>query len=277
VKIIRVFPRYTSFTPIDDYAFVGDPPLIRPKADEVHVSVTFTWDKKEAERLKLAWGQYYPVVKIGGPAYSSPCYDFIPGRYISYGITFTSRGCNNRCGYCEAWKREGKLCEIEDFAPGLIVQDNNLLQCSIGHIGRVMAMLKKQNLVTFSGGFEARLLTDNINSYLKDLDIYQLFLSCDTDRDFIPLEKALKKLEWRGRDKYGLLKGIRCYVLLAYDGETMEQGIRRLERVYEAGALPFAQLYQPVDKWINYSKEWRDLARTWSRPAATKSLMELMK
>ena len=162
-------------TPRDDYAFIGNPPLIRPKADEIHISVTFTWDIKEAERLKLAWGQYYPVVKIGGPAYSSPCHGFIPGRYISYGITFTSRGCNNRCGYCEAWKREGKLYEIEDFEPGLIVQDNNLLQCSHGHIERVMAMLKKQRHVVLSGGFDARLLTDNINSYLKDLAIYQLY------------------------------------------------------------------------------------------------------
>ena len=33
MKIIRVFPRKTHMTPTDPYAFVGDPPLWRPKAD----------------------------------------------------------------------------------------------------------------------------------------------------------------------------------------------------------------------------------------------------
>ena len=68
MNIIRVFPRKTSMTPDDDYAFVGDPPLWRPKADEVHVSVCFTWDIEEGHRLQEAWSQHYPAVKLGGPA-----------------------------------------------------------------------------------------------------------------------------------------------------------------------------------------------------------------
>ena len=64
--IIRVFPRRTSYTPTDKYAFIGDPPMFRPDADEVHISCTFTWDKANAERLRDAWGQYYPVVTLGG-------------------------------------------------------------------------------------------------------------------------------------------------------------------------------------------------------------------
>jgi len=115
MRIIRVFPRRTGWTPIDDYAFVGYPPMMRPEADEVHISVAFTWDIEKADRLKLAWGQYYPVVKVGGPAYSSLCDGFTPGMYISHGVTFTSRGCNNRCGYCLAWQREGRIREMENF------------------------------------------------------------------------------------------------------------------------------------------------------------------
>lgn len=273
MKILRVFPRRTSFTPADDLAFIGDPPLDRPNVDEVHISVTFTWDMMKAERLKLAWAQYYPVVKIGGPAYSSPCDGFIPGQYVDYGVTFTSRGCNRRCSYCLVWRREGRLHELDSFAPGFIVQDNNLLQCSPKHIYQVMKMLEEQKLVTFSGGLDAYLMTDVIIDYLQKLDIYQLFFSCDTDNDLPALKKALGKLEWLGRDKYGLLKHARCYVLLAFGGDTIEQGTKRLEKVYEAGALPFAQLYQPPDYYINYPKEWKNLARTWSRPAATKAFM----
>ena len=51
MRIVRVFPRRTSATPTDDLAFVGDPPLFLPEADEVHVSCTFTWDRAEARRL----------------------------------------------------------------------------------------------------------------------------------------------------------------------------------------------------------------------------------
>ena len=68
MNVIRVFPRRTALTPTDDMAFVGDPPMMRPEADEVHVSCTFTWDKAKAFRLYEAWGQYYPDVRIGGPA-----------------------------------------------------------------------------------------------------------------------------------------------------------------------------------------------------------------
>lgn len=272
MRIIRVFPKRTSFTPNDDFAFVGDPPADSPEADEVHISCAFTWDMDEAERLAAAWSLRYAVVKIGGPAYSSPCNHFVPGRYIIEGVTFTSYGCNWQCPPCLAWRREGKLREIRDFAPGFIVQDNNLLQCSPGHIDRVMKMLEGQRLVVLSGGLATRLLTDRIADHLKKLDIYQLFLACDTNDDLPALRKALSKLEWLGRDKYGLIKHVRCYVLLAYNGETMGQGLRRLEQVYEAGALPFAQLYQPPDRYIGYSREWKAMARTWSRPAATKSL-----
>lgn len=272
MKIIRVFPRQTSFTPADDYAFIGDPPMMRPDVDEVHISCAFTWDKTKAERLVEAWNQYYPIVKLGGPAYGSPCNGFIPGLYISEGVTFTSYGCNSRCPPCLVWRREGKLKENPDFPPGCIVQDNNLLQCSRQHIELVLAMLKQQKLVSFSGGLESTRVSDWFVEELKKLDILQLFLACDTNRDLPALRKALSKLEWLGRDKHGLLKTVRCYVLLAFEGETMEQCETRLRAVYELGALPFAQLYQPPERYIKYSKEWRDFARCWSRPAITKAL-----
>ena len=134
MKILRVFPRRTSHTPIDDLTFIGDPPMMRPAADEVHISVCFTWDRKYSERLEKAWRQYYPVVKTGGPAYDDPCLYFTPGRYIKQGVTFTSRGCNNQCPPCEAWRREGPLREDKNFPPGWIIQDNNLFQCSKDHI-----------------------------------------------------------------------------------------------------------------------------------------------
>ena len=55
MKIIRVFPKRTSYTPADDYVFIGMPPMkpFIPEHDEVHISCTFTWDKEYCEELPL--------------------------------------------------------------------------------------------------------------------------------------------------------------------------------------------------------------------------------
>lgn len=267
VKIIRVFPRRTNMTPKDDFVFIGDPPMFRPKADEVHISISFTWDIDEGFRLAQAWHRYYPIVGIGGPALRSIASTFQPGLYIKRGVTFTSRGCNNRCPWCLVPDREGKIKELPVML-GFLIQDNNLLQCSKIHIQRVFQMLRTQRKIQFTGGLDSRLLTDDIADDLHSLRISQLFLSCDTKEAINPLRKAIARLRGLSRDK------LRCYVLLAFSGETISDATERLEMVWEAGAMPFAQLYQPpTEKRIEYSKEWRDLARIFSRPAATKAYM----
>lgn len=51
-KIARVFPRKTKATPDDDLCFFGPPPLLNmPEVDEVHISVTFTYDKPIAQEM----------------------------------------------------------------------------------------------------------------------------------------------------------------------------------------------------------------------------------
>lgn len=261
-QIIRVFPRYTSYTPKDDYVFIGDPPLIRPEADEVHVSVCFTWDTKEGKRLQKAWAEYYPIVKIGGPAYGNISTGFIPGRYVKYGVTFTTRGCNNHCSFCLVPEWEGKLIEIENFAPGHIVQDNNLLQASRQHIGRVFEMLRKQTKpITFSGGLQASLIDDWFVEQLRTIRLDSLFLAADTVAALKPLEKAIKILSFLGR------RQIQVYTMIGLR-ETIVQAEERLQAIWDLGGMPFAQLYQPSDKRVEYSQEWKSLRRTWSRPAA---------
>ncbi len=268
MRIIRVFPRRTNLTPRDVYAFVGDPPMMRPEANEVHVSCTFTWDKPEAERLVNAWQQYYQTVKLGGPAYGSTLTDFQSGKYIAPGVTFTSRGCNNKCPWCLVPPREGRLTAELDFAPGTIIQDNNLLQCPRDHIERVFEMLRYQDKpITFSGGIDARLVNEWFADELRTVPIDQIFLACDTTQAITALRRAVS-LIGLPRDK------VRCYVLLKFNPEeTIDRATARMIDVWEAGVMPFAQLYQPPDKWLDYPAKWKHFARTWSRPAATKAFM----
>lgn len=266
MRIIRVFPRRTAMMPDDEYAFCGDPPMLRPDADEVHISCTFTWDIARAHRLALAWAQYYPV-RLGGPAFKSKSNGFTPGLYAKRGVTFTSRGCNNHCPWCLVPEFEGKLREIE-IKPGNIVQDNNLLQCSQAHITKVVDMLRHQHQVAFRGGLDTRLLTDSIADDLRSLRINQIFFAADTKDAIKSLEKAKHKLTGFTRNQ------LRCYVLLAFNNETISEAEERLQAVWDLGSMPFAQLFQPPDHHIEYSHEWRALARTWSRPAAMKAIAQ---
>ena len=89
--VARVFPRKTNASP-DDYLAFFDVPDDEINVDEVHVSVTFTYDIPKAEILAEAWEKIAPVT-IGGPAYLDFAGDFTPGMYLKKGYVITSRGC----------------------------------------------------------------------------------------------------------------------------------------------------------------------------------------
>ena len=134
MRLIRVFPRKTKATPVDDCAYYGEPDLFA-EADAVHISVAFTWDKPRAEALAEDWRHVAPVT-VGGVAYGDPGADFVPGKYIKHGYTFTSRGCPRRCWFCSVWKRdpEPRLLPIQD---GWNILDDNLLACPEDHVRAV--------------------------------------------------------------------------------------------------------------------------------------------
>ena len=68
IPILRVFPRKTNATPEDEYVAIGTPGLFIPdNILAIHISVAFTWDLIEADKLADAWSRYCNV-KIGGPA-----------------------------------------------------------------------------------------------------------------------------------------------------------------------------------------------------------------
>ena len=50
LRLIRISPRKTRATPTDALAWFGPPDRLA-EADEVHVSVAFTYDKQWAEHL----------------------------------------------------------------------------------------------------------------------------------------------------------------------------------------------------------------------------------
>lgn len=265
MTILRVFPRRTSCTPNDVHAVVGDVPLFLPDdIDEVHISVTFSWDLPEAERLARAYSRIAPV-KIGGPATGESGGGFVPGMYLKQGCTITSRGCNNHCWFCLVPRREGKLKELP-IQPGNNVLDNNLLACSEQHIRAVFEMLKTQRDVTLTGGLEAKILKPWHVELLADAKVKEAFFAYDTPDDLPPLIEAAKML--KAADSWYRWRKCGCYVLIGYSGDTIEKAEERLVTTLKLGYMPFAMFYRDPDGKNIKTKEWAQFQRSWTRPAA---------
>jgi hypothetical protein len=267
MNLIRVFPRITKATPRDDLAYFG-PPDMFSRADEVHVSVAFTYDIPAAERLARQWERVAPV-KVGGVAYGDPGADFIPGRYIREGYTFTSRGCPRRCWFCSVWKRDPvpRLLPILD---AWNILDDNLLACPEPHVRAVFAMLARQKRrVEFTGGLEALALQDYQVELLAALKPRpNCFFAYDPGDAFETLQSAGRRLLEAGFTAQS--HRLRCYVLIGYPKDTFDKAEKRLKEVMGVGFTPMAMLWRPetpsAQKWAP-SADWRAFQRRWARPS----------
>lgn len=255
-------------SPLDKDAYFNKPDLFTPNYDEIHISVSFSWDIEKARWLKEQWGYIAPV-KIGGPSIDGePTNGFKAGVYLKKGTTITSRGCPNHCPWC--FVRRG-LIELDNFPEGNVIQDNNLLACSDDHLNKVFQMLSHQKRIDFCGGLEPSRITDKIIDKLRGLSVYQLWLSYDQADAEKPLTKAIEKLK-----KHFRRNQIRCYVLIGFYGDDLESAEARLKKALDLGALPFAMRYRaPKTEWkdsfLFNAREWNLLARKWTRPAIMKT------
>lgn len=271
MRLIRVFPRRTKATPNDDLARFGLPDLF-DEADEVHVSVTFTYDRAIAEQLAEAWRPVAPV-KIGGVAYGDTSLEFIPGRYVRDGYTVTTRGCPRRCWFCDVWKKWPTV-NVLPIYPGWNILDDNLLAAPRPHVEAVFQMLRRydrKRQVEFTGGLEALSLQDYQVELLASLRPRpNMFFAYDPGDAFETLESAASRLLAAGFTRAS--HRMRCYVLIGYPKDTFEAAEQRLQQMVSIGFTPFAMLWKPDDNIKSQEKwrpkpEWRHFQRRWARPA----------
>jgi hypothetical protein len=250
-------------TPTDDLCFFAEPPFFIPDHDEIHVSVTFSWDIPRAKYLAYQWGEIGKV-SIGGPALNTVGGEFTQGRYLKNGYIITSRGCPNKCWFCNVWKREGGIKELE-IKNGWNVLDDNLLACSPLHIQNVFAMLGEQKeRPTFTGGLEAKLLTQQISDRLYLLKPKRIYFAYDTDDDKEPLCCATKTLALSGFKFHPSSHVVSCYCLIGHPKDTFSMAESRLQFVSSLGIMPYAMLYRDGKGLANPT--WRKFQREWCRP-----------
>lgn len=269
MKIIRVFPRKTNATPDDENVRFAEPGAL-DGADEVHVSVTWTWDRERGEKLAEAWRAVTKRVSVGGPAYDDPGGEFTPGLYVKHGYTITSRGCPNHCWFCSVPKREGAIRELQ-IKDGYNILDSNLLACSEKHINAVFDMLARQpERPKFTGGLEAARMTPKIAERLAKLKPSSAYFAYDTPDDYEPLAAASKMLNAAGITGRG--RNFFVYVLIGYKNDTFEKAERRLVSVLHLGLLPMAMLYNRAEGRVD-ALNWKRLQREWANKIIVGSKM----
>lgn len=275
--IIRVFPRRTESTPVDELVFFDGPPLWDVGDYEVHVSCTFTWDQDRAYILARQWCHAgYRFVSVSGPAFDDRGGEFVPGRYLKQGIVITSRGCNNNCGFCKVPRREGDIRELE-IKDGWDLQDNNILQCSEGHIRGVFEMLDRQDRrdskgkrlgVKFTGGLEAAELKDwhvRLIAALKPKPEI-LYFAYDHPANLDPLIEAAKKMRAIGFNN----QRVGCYVLIGWRDDTIDKAQDRLQQVVDLDMMPFAMLY--ADEHKPADPDWKAFQRSYAKPQIVRGI-----
>jgi hypothetical protein len=264
MKIIRVFPQQTQATPTDEGVVINREPGLFDEADQVHISVAFTWDIPRAEYLYNAW-KYVGTIKMGGPAFNEVGGEFEPEMYLKKGYVITSRGCPNKCWFCQVWKRENGIKELK-INEGYNLLDDNLLACSEKHIKEVFTMLRMQKEpILFTGGIEAKLLKEWHVDWLNMLRIKRIYCAYDTPDDYEPLVEAGKLL-----NRINITMENRkaaCYVLIGYPNDTMDKALKRIHQTIAAGFFPFAMLWRNSNG--HYDQEWKQFQRLWANAVIT--------
>jgi hypothetical protein len=265
---LRVFPRRTRATPVDAGVRIGEPGLFDTDVESVAVSVTFTWDIPEAERIAALWDERAPTT-IGGPAVGTVGGEFEPGRFLRHGYTITSRGCPECCWFCGAWKRDGATVRELPIRDGWNVLDDNLLACSEPHIRAVFAMLARQSRrVEFTGGLHAaRLRPWHVDLLAGLRPRPAIWLAYDEELDLQPLREACRMLLAAGWTAES--HRLRAYVLCGYPGDTQASAEGRMRTAIAAGATPMAMVYRGKDGVE--AAGWHAWARQWIRPACIHS------
>ena len=276
----------------DEVRFVrGLQMVTRFVPDEIKVTSLFTWAWHPVWEAIGFYRALFPKAKISlGGIYASlapdharesradevttglireaedlmPDYDLVPewhtGRAAS--IVFSHRGCIRSCGFCAVPALEGKPFQVRPTTrvshlvhekhKRVILWDNNILGES--HWRDVFAELKELNAeVDFNQGLDARLTTEEVAGWLRDLRAPTIRFAYD----FLTMREHIKRavMLFRGN---GLnerrFRHISCYVLFNYK-DTPNDLFERVRDLLQWGVAAYPMRYQPLNGTHAFDKD----------------------
>jgi len=264
--------------------------------DRIYVTSLFTWAWRQVHDAVNFYKKYYPDAQVwlGGlyaslrPKHAKTCEpdrvfeglfssaeelmpdyellnDYMPEWDGS--IIFSSRGCNNNCGFCSVPILEGKINSTKKSIRHLIWSkytriifwDNNFLQSP----GRdsILDELEDFGLkVDFNQGLDACLITEKIAGRLANLNLdsgrsgVKIRLAYDLSHKGPSVKRAIERLNAAG------IKGrkIMVYTLFNYE-ETPEDFLARVRDILHWGVGCYPMRYEPIvglDKNRYISEKW---------------------
>lgn len=187
-----------------------------------------------------------------------PDYSIYPK--CKHAIGFLTRGCIRRCPWCIVPKKEGLIRPYRTWrevkrpdSRDIVFMDNNVLACEWGR-EQIKDMGGQDVRVDFNQGLDARLIDDKVAGLLARLKwIRFIRMSADTDAMLDVVLTAIDRLQAYGVKPYRVF----VYVLV----QDIESAERRVIRLREIGANPFAQPYRDFSTNAEPPLEQRQLAR----------------
>lgn len=248
-------------------------PMFSGHMDKVYMSKVFTFtpdyeyciDADQIERggtgYKLYGKNLLPEIE-----HIIPDYSIYP--HVDYAIGFLTRGCIRKCPWCVVPKKEGKLCDYDNWqhikrpdSNKIVFMDNNVLASSYG-ISQIEEMAFDGDVkIDFNQGLDARLINEDVAKILSKVKwIRYLRLACDT-KDMLPIiQNAVEKLKSFGFPTSKIF----VYVLI----QDVEDAHYRIVELAKLGTQPFAQPYIDFSGNKKVDKDAKRLAR-WCNMKAT--------
>ena len=263
---------------------VGNPTFLDFNATKIYISTLFTWNVNKDIELILQYKRKYPNAEIivGGVCATvmhelikektgietfkglweeidnyKPDYSLFPN--LKYSISYTTRGCPNKCSFCFVKNIEPEFIEIENWEKDIdtskekiLLYDNNFLASSDKHFNSVIDKLKKLKMkVDFNQGLDCRLLTDERARRLAEIKIDPVRFAFDGLHQDNYIHKAIITMKSYGK------KDIVVYVLWNFN-DTPEDFYYRLKELVKLEVASFPMEYRPPEpiKNIYIGKHW---------------------
>lgn len=175
-----------------------------------------------------------------------PAWDMVPNWRSS--VLFSSRGCIRHCPFCGV-----SICEPNFVAypsvrhliyPGhkqVICWDNNILASPYWRI-IFQEFISSRLKIDFNQGLDARLLTAEVASALKEMKIETIRLAYDQTVNRYNLAEAIRNLKGVGFRP----KSIFVYVLYNFR-DTPNDFLERIRDIMEWGVVAYPMRYEPID------------------------------